>query len=100
MRKIRWALLGTAIPLLSACTAAFVPASINTVDLTNLNFAEVDNMRRGEACATTILGLFTDGEAMITSAARNARISKVEVIEHKVSGNPLFSRQCVIVFGR
>jgi hypothetical protein len=100
MRKIQLAVIGILIPLCSACTAAFAPATMNTVSLNDLNFAEVENMRRGEACATTILGLFTDGEAMVTTAARNGRISRVEVVEHKVSGNPLFSRQCVIVFGR
>ena len=100
MLKARLFAVAASLPLVAGCTAAFVPSSINTTELANVNFTEVQNMRRGESCSTTILGLYTDGEAMVTSAARSAGISRVSVVEHKLSSNPLFARQCVIVFGR
>lgn len=86
--------------ILSGCATAFVPSSVNTTNLESVNFADVETMRRGESCATTILGLFTQGDALVTDAAANGGISQVEIVEHKLSANLLFSQQCVIVFGR
>lgn len=100
MRTIRFLALAALIPFAAGCTTAFVPSGVNMVSVDDVNFSEVSSMKRGEACATTILGLFTQGEAMLTSAARNGGISRVEMIEHKLSANPFFSQQCVIVFGR
>lgn len=100
MLKVRLLVTASLLPLVAGCTAAFVPSSINTTDLATVNFSDVQNMRRGEACSTTILSLFTQGEALVTAAARNANISRVAVVEHKISTNPLIARQCVIVFGR
>lgn len=100
MKRMRVMVLATLVPLLAGCTTAFAPTSMNVADLANVDFSNVQTMKQGESCATTILGLFTDGEAMVTTAARLGGISKVEVVEHKFSGNPLFSKQCVIVFGR
>ena len=100
MRTTRFLALAALMPLAAGCTTAFVPSGVNLVSVDDVNFAEVANMKRGEACATTILGIFTQGEAMLTTAARNGGISRVELIEHKISANPLFAQQCVIVFGR
>lgn len=99
MRRIRMLALAAIIPLTAACTTAFVPSSGNMVAIDQVDFTTIGNMKRGEACATTILGIFTQGDAMITTAARNAGISTVEIVEHKVSANPLFAQQCIIVFG-
>lgn len=100
MRNIRpWA-LAALIPLLAGCTTAFVPSGTNIANLATVDFSTVDDMRRGEACSTTILGIFTQGDAMITTAAENGGISHVDIVEHKVSMNPFYSKQCVIVFGR
>lgn len=100
MRTFRLLLLAATLPLTAGCTTAFVPSSGNMATLDDVDFSQIATMRRGESCATTILGVFTQGEAMITTAAQNAGISKVELVEHKVSANPLYAQQCVIVFGR
>lgn len=100
MRNIRLLTLAALIPLAAGCTTAFIPSGTNIANLSTVDFSAVDQMRRGEACATTILGIFTQGDAMITTAARSAGIRTVEIVEHKVSANPFYAQQCVIVFGR
>ncbi|MFN2533423.1 MAG: TRL domain-containing protein [Pyrinomonadaceae bacterium] len=57
-------------------------------------------MKQGESCATTYLGLFTDGSALISDAAKAGGLRKVDLVEYKMSSNPLFSRQCAVVYGQ
>lgn len=101
MRTARILMLAAAIPILMAgCVTAYVPTSTNMTSLEDVDFTEIGSMRRGEACATTWLGLFTQGDAMTTTAAQEAGIRTIQVVEHKISANIIFTKQCAIVFGR
>jgi hypothetical protein len=85
---------------LSACNTAFVSNGMNTANLQTVDFARLNQMKSGESCATTILGLFTDGSAMISDAAKSGGLRRVDLVEYKISANPLFSKQCAIVYGQ
>ena len=86
--------------VLSACSAAYTSNGINTANLQAVDFSRLSQMKSGQSCATTILGLFTDGSAMISDAARSGGLRKVDLVEYKISANPLFSRQCATVYGQ
>ena len=83
----------------SACGAAYASNGINSANLQTVDFGRLSQMKTGESCATTFLGLFTDGSALISDAARAGGLRKVDLVEYKVSANPLFSKQCAIVYG-
>lgn len=92
-------LLVAPVLLLNACASGFVASGVNATNVATVDFSKVNRMKRGEACATTVLGLFTTGEAITTEAAKAGDISKVALLEHKFSGSPPFTKQCVIAFG-
>ena len=55
----------------------------------------------GEACATSILGVYADGDASIDAARRNGRINQISSIdEHHFSVLGVYGKYCVIVRGR
>lgn len=83
----------------TGCYSGFGANGMNTSDLQAVDFTKVSQMKRGESCATTLLSLFTEGSALITDAAKVGGIKKVQLVEYKASSNPLFSKQCTIVFG-
>lgn len=83
----------------NACAAGFASNGINTANLQTVDFSRLSQMKSGESCATTVLGLFTDGSALISDAARVGGLKRVDLVEYKVSVNPLFSKQCAIVYG-
>ena len=90
----------SAVLVLSACSAAYTSNGINTANLQAVDFSRLSQMKSGQSCATTILGLFTDGSAMISDAARSGGLRKVDLVEYKISANPLFIRQCATVYGQ
>jgi len=56
---------------------------------------------RGEACATSILGIFATGDATIDAAKKNGSIAQVTVIDH--SANSIlgfYAKYCTIVYGK
>jgi hypothetical protein len=83
----------------TACAAGYASNGMNTANLQTVDFSRLAQMKSGEACATTILGLFTDGSALISDAARQGGLKRVDLVEYKVSANPLFSKQCATVYG-
>lgn len=85
--------------ILSGCMATTAMNGINSADLHAVNFGNLSQMKRGESCSVTILMLFTDGSSLVSAAARAGGLSKVELVEYTSSSNPLFSKQCAIVYG-
>ena len=83
----------------TACAAGFGSNGINTSNLQNVDFSRLSQMKSGQSCATTILSLFTDGSAQISDAAKAGGLKRVDLVEYKVSTNPLFSKQCATVYG-
>jgi hypothetical protein len=57
--------------------------------------------KRGEACATSILGLVTTGDASVATAAKNGGISKVASVDHQFQNMlGFYSKYCVVVSGQ
>lgn len=100
MRTRLFLLIISSVALTSACTSGFVSNGMNTANLQTVDFARLAQMKQGESCATTFLGLFTGGSSMISDAARAGGLRKVDLVEYKVSANPLFSKQCAVVYGQ
>jgi hypothetical protein len=56
--------------------------------------------KKGESCASNILGLFATGDASIDSAKRDGGISEVSAVDHdSFSVLILYARYCTIVRG-
>lgn len=56
--------------------------------------------KRGEACASSILGLVTTGDASVASAAKRGGISKIATVENRFDQVlSLYASYCVIVTG-
>lgn len=99
MKKLLVSSALVALTALSGCSISRTPL-VNTTDIRNVDFSKVDQMKKGSDCSTTflfILGPF--GEQKITKAAKDAKISKVEVVDYDVTNYILFQRMCVEVYG-
>lgn len=56
--------------------------------------------KRGEACASSILGLVTTGDASVATAAKNGGINKVGVVDQQYTSIlGLYAKYCVVVTG-
>ncbi|MBI3183851.1 MAG: hypothetical protein HYZ28_17070 [Myxococcales bacterium] len=71
---------------------------------TMANEAVTDNAisaaKKGEACAASILGIITTGDASVQQAAANAGITKIGVVDNKYSNIlGLYAKYCVVVSG-
>jgi hypothetical protein len=56
--------------------------------------------KHGEACATSILGWFTTGDASAAAAAKAGGVSSIAFVDHSlVNYVGIFSKYCVQVYG-
>ncbi|MGC8928815.1 MAG: TRL-like family protein [Myxococcota bacterium] len=56
--------------------------------------------KKGEACATTILGLVATGDASLASAAAEAKITQITAVDyHSTNILGLYGKFCTIVRG-
>lgn len=84
---------------------AFVPACVsmppiqNNTDLTKVDFSEVKNFKRGESCTTFLFGIIPFGSTRITSAARDARIKSLKVVEYETRNYVVITQFCLVAYG-
>jgi len=86
--------------LTTGCATLNPGNAVNSSNIQSVDFSKIEGMKRGEACTTVVLGLFSDGSSLISDAAKAGGIKTVELVEYKVSNNPIFSKRCTIAFGR
>lgn len=56
--------------------------------------------KTGEACTTSILGLYTFGDNSIDTAKKNGKMSRVASVDNKIFAiNPFFGTVCTVVKG-
>lgn len=55
--------------------------------------------KMGEACASSIAGIFATGDASIKTAAMNGGISNIESVDHHSTNLVIFGKYCTIVRG-
>lgn len=81
----------------SACVSR-VQGATNVIAIEATDLSGIDNMKRGEACRTTIL-LFTFGNQLITEAANSAGIKEIKFVEHEYRFYLIAGQSCVVVYG-
>ena len=60
----------------------------------------VGSKKKGEACASNVLGLFATGDASIEKARRQGDVAKVSSVDHSsFSLLFLYSKFCTVVHG-
>jgi hypothetical protein len=105
MKKI--VLLAVAVASLSGC-AGFAFSGRGTTlgiiyDDTKANEKVTENVlgtKQGEACASSILGWVTTGDASVPEAAKKAGITKIASVDHSYSNIlGIVSSYCAIVTG-
>ena len=68
---------------------------------TDFNSTEVGGMKRGEAAATSVLGLLSFGDASVGEAARNGGITTIEYADSKLLNVlGLYVQYTTTVYGR
>jgi hypothetical protein len=91
--------------LLTGCatslTAASGPGFIYTNHFEGVTAtANQAGRKRGEACTTNVLGLFTSGDASMSSAMKNGAITVVSSVDHHYKSIfGVYGNMCTIVTG-
>jgi len=107
--SLRLLVVGTllAIPGLSGCAGivfsgnktpfGFVYANASTNEMVTQNSL---SSKEGQACASSILGLVTTGDASVATAAKAGAVSKVGSVDHTFTNIlGVYSKYCVVVTG-
>ncbi len=83
--------------LLSGCTTT----ALNTVNQVNLGDVDFkDTFKVGESCERTFLIFGPFGSSSVVDAAKNAGLSKVQIVEQSYHNYILASSRCTIVHGK
>jgi hypothetical protein len=104
---MRIAAIAVAFLTLGGCLApaAFSPRVANgflyaeTKAHENITASAVGS-KTGEACSTSILGLITTGDASVTTAANNGKITKISNVDNRykqILG--VWAEYCIVVHG-
>lgn len=87
-----------------ACVSKSSP-SFNSANLDNLDFSDIETMKKGKACSARFLGLVGPlGSRTLLDATKDARIRKVKYVETSRSGFPLLLvpvvyKSCITAYG-
>ncbi len=100
MRHVRGQLsLAILLPTV-ACSAVLTPATTTYPVTSELDFAELGSMKRGESCAKTILYAFgPSGRASVAAAAQAGGLRRVRYVDNRYDNNVLRQRYCVVAYG-
>lgn len=92
------------VGLLSGCAtvATPTPGLLYTSVKGPVNFGEGTEVeKRGQACATNVLGLVAFGDASIEAAKKDAGIVKVTTVDHdSTTVLGLFGQFCTVAYGK
>jgi hypothetical protein len=84
---------------LSGCTVKYSPL-INSVDLTQTDFSNAKNFKKGEGCRTLLFGaLPIGGSSSVVRAIINGNISHVKAVDYRVKNFFIITQSCVTVYG-
>ena len=59
----------------------------------------IEAIKTGESCASTIVGLYASGDASIAAAKKVAGITKIATVDHRSSSYIVYGEYCTIVSG-
>ncbi len=84
---------------LSACVATHTPV-MHTIELKDMDYSNIDNLKEGESCSISLLGLIGPfGDVKLTNAVKNGRITKLTNYDYNYQNYILAQRQCIRVYG-
>jgi len=84
---------------LTACAPQFTPM-INTTDVSQVDFSNVDELKVGTDCAHYLLGIVGPfGRAELVEAVKDAEITKVKTVDYSSHNYLVYSRMCVKAYG-
>jgi hypothetical protein len=85
---------------LPACSAILTPAATTYPVTSDVDLSRIATMRRGEACAKTILYFIgPNGRASVAAAAEAGGLTKVHYVDNRYDNNVIRQRYCVIAYG-
>lgn len=90
-------LLALAFSVTACVTRVQGATNVVTIDATDLS--QIDKMKKGEACRSSILFLFTFGNELITEAANNGGISNIKFVENTFKNYFVLFQSCIVVYG-
>lgn len=92
--------------ILSLIGCATIPSPVMGILYTDVKYpSDAPNSakiyeKKGEACATSILGLVATGDASLASAAQEAKITQITAVDyHSTNILGLYGKFCTIVRG-
>ena len=84
---------------LSACAATHTPV-IQTIELKDMDYSNIDNIKEGESCSLSLLGLIGPfGDVKLTDAVKNGHITKITNYDFNAKNYVLIQRYCVRAYG-
>lgn len=96
----RLPLLAAALLATAGCAAVITPAATTFPVTADLDFAELQNMKQGESCSLTVLGIFgPNGDASVAAAARAGNLTRVRYVDNRFENRILWHRFCVVAYG-
>ncbi|MCP3922556.1 MAG: lipoprotein [Desulfobacterales bacterium] len=84
--------------IVTGCSTVYSPAS-NNVNINEVDFSRIDEMKQGIACSYFIFGFGPFGETRLTQAIKNGSIKKVKAVEYENAAYPFYSKSCICVYG-
>jgi hypothetical protein len=108
MRKLALLAAALAAPALSGCAGlAFqarpVVGALSIYSKTNASEAVTQNAvgpKTGQSCATSVLGIVTQGDATVASAARAGGVKRIATVDHTFENIVgVYAVYCVVVTG-
>jgi len=98
---MRWKILSASCLLAFnvGCAAKYSPLA-NTVDLSNSDFSNIEQMTTGESCQRLLFGAIpVGGSASIVNAVRDSGVTQVSMVEYQARSKVIFIENCVVVHG-
>ena len=84
----------------TGCTYKSSVPSIQTMDLTQVDFSQSSTWKKAESCRSNFLIFPTGLDKSIKDAAVSAGINKVEYTEYEYTNFLLGQKDCVTVYGK
>lgn len=104
MKLISLVLIGMSAATLAGCATASSP--VNGLFYTDVKAGvsateAYGGSARGEACASSILGIYASGDASIDAAKKNGGIAQVVTVDHTANSIlGVYAKYCTVVYGK
>ncbi|ACC98561.1 hypothetical protein Emin_1008 [Elusimicrobium minutum Pei191] len=95
MKKVLYLMAATL--MLAACASTTSPIS-NVVDVTSLDFSDVQNIKTAQSCRHFIL-FIPFGERDIFAATKKGGLKQVKYVEYSNTSFIVYGKSCLKVYG-